>query len=1165
MPSFKPTRERKHKKLARRTEGENARPSKKQRRLEKYVEKKLKHDEAKDYLRKLESQKETYNGLQSSSTLKRKFGDFVHGHVSQHESSKLQRNSSYSSEDSFDGANDDVPDPTSDFGDEPAVVADAIADDAWTRTRAPPIQGTGLAQPLKLDANGMPVIPMRQKPLPVTASISSDGSETDSEQENEDDEDDSEEEESWAGFSGSAATSSEESSENSAEEESDDETDASSNAEVDTRLKPRTSAFKSWATQQINQSIGHTPFYEQPQATPQTFEKPAAGYRLGIKETERPKDDHRAYSVHVERAESIQEIRLQLPILQKEQEIMEAVHNNTVVVLKGDTGSGKTTQLPQFLFEAGYGDKDGLTPGMIGITQPRRVAAVSMAKRVAQELGNHGDKVAHQIRFDTTVSSKTAIKFMTDGVLLRELSQDLLLKKYSAIIIDEAHERSVNTDLLIGILSKIVPARMKKSEPNPDPKPLKLIIMSATLNIKDFLHEKLFSTFMRPALVEAEGRQHRVTTHFALRSRPDYLEETVEKVKRAHKKLPRGGILVFLTGQNEIKYVLSRLRKDLVRPTAKLEEAAPRMHISAVDTPLELEDLDIGDIHTTSQEDLDLADEIDIVTDEEELDKEFEVSDDDDEEGMVDVPALRQDKIALKRDPYDTVHLLPLYSQLPTKDQLRIFEPPPERSRLIVLSTNVAETSLTIPNIRYVIDCGRSKERKFNSETNTQSFEVDYISKASAQQRAGRAGRTAPGHCWRLYSSATYEQYFPEHTEPEILRTPAENVVLSVKGFRFPKPVTDFPFPTAPTRTTLANAERLLKHLGAIAGPNGALTDLGKKMTLYPVNPRLSKIIIHAIEKAPKALNQIILLASALSVDDIFVNQTQISPEVDDDGHDDEQDKLKQRYGRAHARFSRQDKASDALKLLTAAQLYLKDSEKDHFCQQFFLRSKAMQEISQLYSQLCSMIRSTHPHLSHVLGTAQLTETTKPDVVKSINTSAASGYIDQIAIRYDLHPEQSIVASSPRRAIDVPYFPLIPINQRTGNSEKRPAFIHPSSVLAKLSTKVLPQYIVYRHLQERTNSQVLTSSDTEIVKTRMLPLCTVDATALLSLVRDTGVMSYGKPVPKTKIEDVKNTSPKERIAWVSCEMNGWPLPPSRVRQVMDVKEASGWRVVEVLA
>jgi ATP-dependent RNA helicase DHX37/DHR1 len=247
--------------------------------------------------------------------------------------------------------------------------------------------------------------------------------------------------------------------------------------------------------------------------------------------------------VNVERPEDIQTARLALPVVAEEQRIMEAIHANPCVVICGETGSGKTTQVPQFLYEAGYGSPGSPTPGMIGVTQPRRVAAVSMANRVGTELGPGGkDKVSYQIRFDGTVNANTAIKFMTDGVLLRELADDFLLKKYSAIMIDEAHERSINTDILIGVMSRVVRLRETMSKQNEEIKPLKLIIMSATLRVSDFVQNStLFPT--PPPLLKVDARQHPVTPHFSRRTASDYIEEAYKKVCRINRRLPPGGAI----------------------------------------------------------------------------------------------------------------------------------------------------------------------------------------------------------------------------------------------------------------------------------------------------------------------------------------------------------------------------------------------------------------------------------------------------------------------------------------------------------------------------------------------------------------------------------------------------------------------------------------------
>lgn len=265
--------------------------------------------------------------------------------------------------------------------------------------------------------------------------------------------------------------------------------------------------------------------------------------------------------VLVERSTELQESRLQLPILAEEDAIMEAIRQHSVVVLCGETGSGKTTQVPQFLYEAGFGNADSDNPGMIGVTQPRRVAAMAMAARVADELSLPPSKVSYQIRYDATVSVSTCLKFMTDGVLMRELANDFLLNKYSVIIIDEAHERSINTDVLIGTLSRVIRLREEMwRKGQDDAKPLRLVIMSATLRVSDFTaNPTLFKT--PPPLINVAARQHPVAVHFNRKTRPDYLAEAYKKVSKIHARLPPGGILVFLTGQKEIATLCRRLGK----------------------------------------------------------------------------------------------------------------------------------------------------------------------------------------------------------------------------------------------------------------------------------------------------------------------------------------------------------------------------------------------------------------------------------------------------------------------------------------------------------------------------------------------------------------------------------------------------------------------------
>jgi ATP-dependent RNA helicase DHX37/DHR1 len=1188
--------------------------AKKQKRLDKYIENKLRRDEELRFLKLLEGEKQKVDEVKAKaqanvSTLltsnnapngkkkgKRKFEAFVN--------EKLEDGSDGESEDSFEEEHRDA------FGGDETGTEE---EGAIRPVQAVHVQASGLAKPLEIGDDGMPIIQSRKPPKkrpksrPVeTQPQEDDESEwqgfSDEEEEMEDEEEsggvdindprvaklmatidqvlDSEGAEDF--YSGESDEQDQGNSDSnlddkesdmsdeleSGNENEDDEGDAASDTSNTTLEdgKERASAFKAWATQQLNKSLGHTPSYEQPQSQPQVA--PTQQVQVG----ERPKfinpmltgplkssgSTRKAYAVHVNRTEEIQQSRAELPIIQREQEIMEAIYNNPVVIIKGDTGSGKTTQVPQFLYEAGFGAKDGPTPGMVGITQPRRVAAVSMAKRVSDEMGDHGERVSYQIRFDSTTSSKTAVKFMTDGILLRELSEDLLLRKYSVIVIDEAHERSVNTDILIGLLSKIVPARMKKNQFNPNPTPLKLVIMSATLNIGDFVNDRLFSAGQKPPVVEAEGRQHRVTTHFALRSRADYVEEVIEKVRRAHRKLPRGGMLVFLTGQSEIRQVQSRLRKLI--GDSNLDEKGPRAQTAAKDVPLEVEDMEIESAKVDGiQDDYDI--EIEVNSDDGFDENEFDISDDE-EELVATTPATSS------KDPYTSVHILPLYSQLPTKDQLRVFDPPPPSARLIVLATNVAETSLTIPGIRYVFDTGRSKERKYNLDSGIQSFEIDYISKASAAQRAGRAGRTGPGHCWRLYTSAVYEQFFPDHAEPEILRAPAESVVLQLKSFAYPKPIVDFPFPVAPEAGTLQRAESLLKNLGALT-PEGAITDLGRELSAYPLSPRLGKILSRGLQD-PAVLPLVVALIAGLAVPEVFINEASLNPayEGDEASGDEDVNNKKQEYGRARATLSRHDKTSDAMKLLTAVSMYNAATDKEQFCRDYFLRPKAMHEIASLQRQLTGIIKANHP-----TSNTAFSETIKLSAkhVKSLNAHGASGYIDQVAIRYDLAPNPPEVPSKPRRAIDVPYLPLIPLAaHHNATLHARAVFIHPSSVLAKQSVKDLPAYITYTHLQKSQAKHVSSTAGT-VTKTRMFSLTPIDRPSLVALARDTALLELGKPVPGRQIVEIKGT-PKRRECWINVELSagigkgfGWPLPPARVREVMDPKgQDRGWKVEEWL-
>ena len=542
--------------------------SKKKKRLDKYVETKMKKEENLALLKKLEEQRVDNAGFRSSKALG--------GGKEKKKRERVEEAEEFHTDEESGGDVEEVmkdvrvANGTAKIQNKAAAKTAKENGNVTKSTVAEPAKavgsgglfGTGLKRPLDVDDEGKPVIQVRKrrkakgKPVVIEEDVewegfSEEGSNEEGEEEEETSESGSDDSEAGSGDSEEGSDDSEESSEEDSESESETSEDEDDKKAA---RKERSNAFKAWATAQRNEAIGFVPTnnltYAVP-AKPRNFtpRAPEADALPPELETNTATDATRkAFSVAVERTPEIQEARMQLPVVAEEQKIMEAIHNNDVVVVWGATGSGKTTQVPQFLYEAGYGAPDGPTPGMIGVTQPRRVAAVSMSKRVGDELGSDKAKVAYQIRFDTTTSAKTAVKFMTDGVLLREISQDFILTKYSAIVIDEAHERSVNTDILIGMLSRIVDLRADMAKKDKKTKPLKLVIMSATLRISDFTDNKRLFRQGPPPLLKAEGRQFEVTNHFARRTQRDYVEEMYRKVCRGHRKLPRGSMLVFLTG-----------------------------------------------------------------------------------------------------------------------------------------------------------------------------------------------------------------------------------------------------------------------------------------------------------------------------------------------------------------------------------------------------------------------------------------------------------------------------------------------------------------------------------------------------------------------------------------------------------------------------------------
>lgn len=1031
---------------------------------------------------------------------------------------------------------------------------------------APVLSGAGLKRPLDVGEDGRPVIPKRQKRGGVKSKFSSLKIEEPvaqkpdyeewgglSEEESEDSDADSQsgqsELESGSDDEKSEGESSPDEDANQESDSDDDDDEGSAMDEDDGEENvSRSSAFKAWANQQRNEALGFQP--TDSSTTNMLIPKPDNFVPRLIEQDPLPQElkptrrtDRKTFSVSVVRTPEVQESRLKLPVVAEEQRLMEAIHDNDIVVVCGATGSGKTTQIPQFLYESGFGSKDSPTPGMIGITQPRRVAAVSMSRRVADELGDHSKVVAYQIRFEGTVDPNTAIKFMTDGVLMREVAQDITLRKYSAIVIDEAHERSVNTDILIGMLSRVIKLRTELSQEDPSIKPLKLIIMSATLRIEDLTQNStLFAT--PPPVLEVEGRQHPVTVHFARRTCHDYVEEAFRKISRGHRKLPPGGFLVFLTGRSEIVELSKRLKAAF---GGQRSTEAPKVRITASEAAVEVEDIEFGDVDDNTVDNFDDLPSED--EDDEDQEDEFQIEDD-------------QEAAPLK------MQILPLYSLLPTREQLRVFEPVAEGTRQIVIATNVAETSLTIPGTRYVFDCGRSKERQYDKVTGVQSYDIGWISKASANQRSGRAGRTGPGHCYRLYSSAVYERDFPAFADPELLRMPIEGVVLQLKAMNL-QHVVNFPFPTPPDRRMLAKSEKLLTYLSALSSA-GQITPVGQTMSVFPLSPRFAKILL--VGHLHGCLPYTIALVAGLSAAEVFIPDNQAIPSLavkdvsdirttSDMLAEDRQATIRKMFNEVHKNFCYLDDKSDAMKLLQVVAEFAHEPTEE-WCDNHFVRFKVLKEIQQLRKQVTDLLRANVSAFANITYEDKL-DPPSPKQVAALKQMAAAGFIDQVAIRADLAPVPPEQYRKPKRSIDVPYVPLVPLKSSEPDSDdlSRCVYIHPGSPLAHLSLQECPEYIVYSYLQR---SQPSGLNPEKKPKTRMYSLTDVTGGQLAGLAKGTPLLTYGKPIKELKTSHGADGI-MSRECWIvpyfraeNSVGQGWPLPAKKV--VQKKLPGKGWVV-----
>ncbi|KAK9844506.1 hypothetical protein WJX74_003358 [Apatococcus lobatus] len=852
--------------------------------------------------------------------------------------------------------------------------------------------------------------------------------------------------------------------------------------------------------------------------------------------------------VHIQRPAAIEESRSQLPIIGQEQEIMEALTHHPVIVLCGETGCGKTTQVPQFLLESGYGCRNfAERAGLIGVTQPRRLAAISSAQRVAAELGHKvGSSVGYQVRYDRQVGKNCSLKFMTDGILLREMQQDFLLRRYSIIIIDEAHERSLNSDILLGMLSRIVPLRQKMaSAAASGVQPLRLVIMSATLRTEDFVaNRRLFP--QTPPVVHVPARQFPVTVHFNRRTElHDYVGAAFAKVCKIHRQLPPGGVLVFLSGQREVQELVTHLRQtfpEKTKPTAKPQLSGfaagkvgkghkPASNPTAATQPADTSQLGHKSEAVAAEDEdagvtggLDAAESIDRpgqTAEQSHQDVAWHAEGDDalvetDEEEDVVVlgdPSLiaadadkgpdqgKDDEEGIRAP----IQALPLYALLPAAAQARVFQPAPPGHRQVIVATNVAETSLTIPGIRYVVDAGRAKQRLLEEgHTGMARFEVRWISKASAEQRAGRAGRTGPGHCYRLYSSAHYNDTFPKHTPPEILNTALEGVVLLLKAMAVDK-VENFPLPTSVEPSALAAAERCLVALAALHPDTRALTQLGTSMAALPISPRHARMIHQVVadaeagrKGAQKALSYAIALAAALDSESPFVRPDSLARE---DGEDAQALRARRRKAyAAHAAFT--STAGDAMSALRVLCVYEAAGCSEQFCRDNFLHARNLREMGAARRQLARILSlnlasaagrksiagqrssavAAHDALKQAVG-GTVTKDPSKSVLECLRRAIAAGWADQVARRVHatfIKPKSGTEDDEGRSSRAIRY---------RACCLEEDVYLHPSSGLAKTG----PQWIAYTQLLRSGKRPYMggaTSIEAHWLPEVAAPLCT---------------------------------------------------------------------------
>lgn len=534
---------------------------------------------------------------------------------------------------------------------------------------------------------------------------------------------------------------------------------------------------------------------------------------------------------------SIKEQRESLPIFKLREPLLQAIRDNQVLVIVGETGSGKTTQVTQYLAEEGFADSS-----KIGCTQPRRVAAVSVAKRVAEEVGCRvGQEVGYTIRFEDCTSPDTRIKYMTDGMLQRECLVDPDLKAYSVLMLDEAHERTIATDVLFGLLKKALQRR-------PD---LKLIVTSATLDA-----EKFSSYFFGCPIFTIPGRTYPVEILYTKEPEPDYLDASLITVMQIHLSEPPGDILVFLTGQEEID--------------TSCEILYERMRALGPSVP--------------------------------------------------------------------ELIIMPVYSALPSEMQSRIFEPAPPGARKVVLATNIAETSITIDGIYYVVDPGFVKQNAYDARLGIDSLVVTPISQAQARQRAGRAGRTGPGKCYRLYTEAAFRNEMLPNPIPDIQRQNLASTILALKAMGI-NDLLHFDFMDPPPAQTMLTALESLYALSAL-DDEGLLTRLGRKMADFPMDPPMAKMLITSVDMG--CSEEMLSIVAMLSIPNVFYRPKDKQAQAD----------------AKRAKFFQPE--GDHLTLLTVYNAWVSSRFSMPWCMDNFIQGRALRRAQDVRKQLVGIMDRYH-------------------------------------------------------------------------------------------------------------------------------------------------------------------------------------------------------------